>query len=98
MQRLYTKKKIARCVPAARHRECGEGLWLQWKAALQTHNFRDADPQHVIPSNAKNNHGMSLKHHGPGMQIRLTTTDSCVLHGNTVLSVAPEAVNLNQEM
>ena len=31
------------------HCEFGEGLWLQGEAALQTHSFRDADPQQVIP-------------------------------------------------
>ena len=34
------------------HCECGEGLWLQGKAASQTHSFREAEPQ-VIPPNAK---------------------------------------------
>ena len=27
------------------HCESGEGLWLQGEAALQTHSFRDAEPQ-----------------------------------------------------
>ena len=35
------------------HCECGEGLWLQVFAASQTRSFRDAEPQQVIPPNAK---------------------------------------------
>ena len=35
------------------HYESGEGLWLQGEATLQTHSFRDADPQPVILHNSK---------------------------------------------
>ena len=35
------------------HCESGEGLWLQEEAVLQTHSFKGADPQPVIPQNPK---------------------------------------------
>ena len=35
------------------HCESEEVPWLQGEAALQTHSFRDADPQLAIPSNEK---------------------------------------------
>ena len=34
------------------HCESGEVLWLQGKAALQTHRIRDAEPQPMISPNA----------------------------------------------
>ena len=37
------------------HCESGEVLWLQGEAELQTHSFRDAEPQPVIPPNANKN-------------------------------------------
>ena len=43
------------------HYESREGLWLQREAAIETHSFRDAEPQPVIPHNSKKNHEMSLK-------------------------------------
>ena len=39
------------------YKESSEGYCLQGEAALQLHSFRDAEPQHVIPPNAKKNHG-----------------------------------------
>ena len=44
----------------AAHCESGEVLWLKRKAALQTHCFREAEPQSVIPLGGTKNHGMSL--------------------------------------
>ena len=35
------------------HCESGNGLWLQGEAVLHMHSFRDAEPQPVIPPNAK---------------------------------------------
>ena len=35
------------------HCESGEELWLQGEATLETHSFRDADPQPVVPQNEK---------------------------------------------
>ena len=55
-----------------------EWLRLQGQAALQTHSFRDAEPQRVIPPNAKNHHGVSPKRPGPGIIIHLTNADSCL--------------------
>ena len=82
------------------HCESRDGLWLQGEAALQLHSFRDAQPHHVIPPNEKKYLGMYTKQHRPGMNISLTTTDPVyvALHGNAVLSVTTEAVNLDLEM
>ena len=35
----------------ALHCESREGLWLQGEAAFETHSYRDAEPQSVIPLN-----------------------------------------------
>ena len=76
------------------HCESGEGLWLQGEAALQTHSFRNADPQPVIPPNGKKNHGMFPKLLRPGINISLTTTDPCLvylaLHDNAVIYITSE--------
>ena len=38
---------------SAVHCESREGLWLQGEAAFETHSFRDAEAQPVIPQNDK---------------------------------------------
>ena len=53
-------KLIAGYVTYIRQRESGEGLWLQEEAAFLMHSFRDAEPQQMIPPNAKKHYGMSL--------------------------------------
>ena len=47
------------------HCESREGLWLQGEASFETHSFRDAESQPVIPHNSKKNHEMSLKERDP---------------------------------
>ena len=60
------------------HCDSGEVIWLQGEAALQTHSFRDADPQPVVLQNAKKFHGMSPKHFRPGLNTSLITTNPCL--------------------
>ena len=36
------------------HCESGKDLWLKGEAALETHSFRDAEPQQMIPQKEKN--------------------------------------------
>ena len=73
--------------------------WLQEEAALQTHSFRDADPQPVISPNEKKNHGMSPKLLTPGINISLTwlpplTPVYLALHGTAVMFITSEAVSI----
>ena len=60
------------------HCESGEGPWLYGEAAIQTHSFRDTDPQEVIPPNEKKNYEISPKLLRPGINFHLNTTDSCL--------------------
>ena len=60
------------------HCESGEGLWIQGKAALQTHSFRDAEPHQVIPQNAKKNYGTFPMQLTPDISTSLSTTDLCL--------------------
>ena len=85
--------------PKASHCESGEMPWLQGEAALQTHSFRDADPQPVIPPNEKKNHGMSPQLLTPGINISLTTSAPLTpvylaLHGNAVMFITSEEVSV----
>ena len=46
--------------------ESKEGLWLQGEAAFETHSFRDAEPQPVIPQ-----HDEKIINYLPSSQTRL---------------------------
>ena len=65
-------------IPHPPHCESGEVLWLQGEAASQTHSFRDAEPQPVIPPNANKNHGKFPKKLRPGISTSMSTTDLCL--------------------
>ena len=59
--------------------ESGEVLWLKGEAASQTHSFRDAEPQPVIPPNEKKKkHGKSPKQLRSGISTSMSTTDLCL--------------------
>ena len=81
------------------HCESGKGLWLQGKAAFQMHSFRDAEPQPVIPPNAKKRHPISLKELRPGLNVSFKplTTVYQAQHGILVTSVTPKAVTVYLE-
>ena len=53
-------------------------VWLQGKAALQTHSFRDAEPPSEISTNATKQHGFSTKKLRSDIDISLTITDPCL--------------------
>ena len=78
--KIYSEKCVTFCAQFSMfaHCESEEVPWLQGEASLQTHSFRDADPQLVIPSNEKKKHGMSPMVHTSGINIGLTTTDPCL--------------------
>ena len=70
---LHSYTAALHCITT--HCESGEGLWLQGEAALQTHSFRDADPEPVnpklnnrlwnIPQLAETRHKYQPDHHWP---------------------------------
>ena len=76
-----------------------EGFWLQDEVALQAHRFRDAEPQPVIPPNAKKRHPISLKELRPGLNVSFKplTTVYQAQHGILVTSVTPKAVTVYLE-
>ena len=87
------------------HGEFEKGLWLQGKAASQTHSFRDAEPRPVIPQNAKKNYGIFPLQLRPSISTSMSsrhclplTSVLLALHDKEVLSVTAEAVNLELEM
>ena len=60
------------------HCESGSELWLQGEAALQTQNFRDAEPKLGIRPKTKKNHGVPPVQLRSGINICLTTSDPCL--------------------
>ena len=80
--------------------ESGVQLWLQGEAVLQTHSFRDAEPQQVIPTNTKKMVSNVSRQLRLGITISLTPNDPLYLapHGNSVKSVSQIRVNMCLEI
>ena len=53
----------------------GKDFGSKGNLALQTHSFKDAEPQTGIPQNVEKSHGISTKQLRPGIDISLTIND-----------------------